>query len=188
MSTGNEVFGGNFGWQRLFSVWHQFISWQSFKTLTVLIKINFITDSHTVLALFKTLVLPHFDYCDTVYCFTSIANSSHLGHLQNNSCRAILLTDLFGSLDDIHLALNLSKLDVRCNMHMTFTCHKNIYSERQASLGHFDVLVVLVTGRTIRGDNFKTMAVPNARTIFGKYGALVFGIPWTRNYMKDLVI
>ena len=47
-------------------------------------------DKSTSLIPYKSLVLPHLDYCDLVYMNTTVQNLIKLQLIQNGACRTIL--------------------------------------------------------------------------------------------------
>ena len=61
-------------------------------------------NQHTALTLYKSLVLPYFDFGGTVYSVASVANSDHLQKLQNLACRTILLLNRDAHVRDMHIS------------------------------------------------------------------------------------
>ena len=59
--------------------------------LGALAKIRKHVDQYKALILYESLVLPHFDYCDTVFMTTTNMMLNKVQLLQNNVCRTILL-------------------------------------------------------------------------------------------------
>ena len=80
-------------------------------------------DRKTSILLYKSLVLPHLDYCDTVYGCTSIVNLQKLQMVQNSVCRTLLLADKRCPAE-----LELLKLDQRRELHLTVDSHKHVYN------------------------------------------------------------
>ncbi len=70
------------------------------KKLGAIRKVRDVLDRSTTSILYKSLVLPHFDYCDTVYMTSSIKNLNKLQLLQNSACRTILLANRYTSVTD----------------------------------------------------------------------------------------
>ena len=67
-------------------------------------------DRDTLMLLYKTLILPVFDYGDIVYHGISKADAESLQRLQNSACRAILKQDMYTPIDEMHAELDISKL------------------------------------------------------------------------------
>ena len=64
----------------------------------------------TCLQLYKSLVIPLFDYCDTVYGILPTSDANHLQILQNKACRIILCRNRFAHSEDTHRDLSLPYL------------------------------------------------------------------------------
>ncbi len=167
----------------------EYIADKAAKKLGVIRKVNECLNRSTVLTLYKSLILPLFDYCDTVYMCTSLGNLSKLQLLQNQACRTILLAGRYTSVKDMHCSLKLEMLNDRRNVHMALECHKNIYFEGQASLAHFYIPVMEVHGgiRTRHADS-KFMTVPRTRTATGAKAYSVRGPSFWNSLLKDLRI
>ena len=156
------------------------------KKIGVIRKVNECLYRSTALTLYKSLVLPLFDYCDTVYMCTSMGNLSKLQLLQNQACRTILLAGIYMSVIDMHRSLKLELLNDRRNVHMALECHKNIYFEDQSSLAHFYVPVIDIQGgiRT-RHSESKFMSVPRTRTAVGGKAYSVRGPNFWNSIVKE---
>ncbi len=83
------------------------------RKLSALRKTREFVDQSTALMLYKSLVLPHFDYCDTVYMTASATHLNKLQLLQNSACRTILLAEARTSTDYMHNELDLLRLNER---------------------------------------------------------------------------
>ena len=96
------------------------------------------------LHLYRSLVLPHYDYCDTIYM---CANKDTLGKLQlvqNIGCRTILLADKRRHIADMHKELKLMPLSDRRDLHLSLLCHKNINPEGIESLTKYFKPAVII--------------------------------------------
>ena len=72
------------------------------KKLGAIRKVWDLLDRSTTLILYKSLVLPHSDYCDTVYMTSPLKNLNKLQLIQNSACRTILLSNRDTSIVDMH--------------------------------------------------------------------------------------
>ncbi len=90
-------------------------------------KIRKTLDQSTALSLYKSLVLPHIDYCDIVYDCSTHENLNRLQIFQNCVCRTILLVDFDTHIDDMHQTLGLLILKQRRFVHLSVACHKSVY-------------------------------------------------------------
>ncbi len=118
--------------------------------------------------LYKSLVLPHLDYCDTVFMTASVTVLNKLQLIQNSACRTILLAEARTSTDEMHKELGLLKLNERRQLHLCFQLHKNIYVDDTSSLSKFFTPVIAVTGHRTRGAVGKSMVVVNLRSDTGR--------------------
>ena len=75
----------------------------------------------------------------------------------------------------MHSSLNSMLLEDRRNQHMALQCHKNIYFDDQASLGHFCAPIVRPRLVTSRSEGMKVMVVPTTKTIIGSKAYSVRG-------------
>ncbi len=149
-------------------------------------KVRDMLDRSTTLTLYKSMVLPHFDYCDTVYMTSAIKNLNKLQLIQNSACRTILLANRYTSVMDMHRELKLSVLHMRRNYHMATECHRNIYFEGRACLGHFYVPVMRVNVAQTRAEHRKVMHVPRTRTVCGSKAMSVRGPLFWNSIRLDL--
>ena len=60
--------------------------------------------------LYKSLVLPHLDYCDLIYMCTTEDNLQRLQYIQNCACQIILRADNYTSILQLHQELKLPTL------------------------------------------------------------------------------
>ena len=118
----------------------------------------------TALSLYKSLVLPHFDYCDTVYTCSALVNLNKLQLSQNAACRTILLADFDEHIHVLHKRLGLLYLDDRRDLHLTCLCHKSVYFNDLSSLSNFFVPVVPVVGRYTRACDMVKLRIPHMCT------------------------
>ncbi len=145
-------------------------------------------DHPTALVLYKSLFVPHFNYCDTIYMCTKQEHSSRLQPIQNIACRTILLADRFESTGQMHTSLDHMLLQDRRNLHMGLQCHKSIYVEGNSSLGHFYEPIVRVGARTTCGESNRNMQVPRCRTRLRKLAYSVHGPVFWKSLRKEFTI
>ena len=73
-----------------------------------------------------------------------------LQHIQNHTCRPLLLASCDTHITDMHPDLILQYLSTRCSIHCQLLNHRNIYFAYQASLSGLFVPVRPVVGRRTR--------------------------------------
>ena len=82
----------------------------------------------TALTLYKSLVLPHLDYCDVVYMTANKDLLTKLQMVRNVACRTLLVANKREhNISEIHKELELYTLSERREFHLSTLCHKNIY-------------------------------------------------------------
>ena len=96
------------------------------KKLGILYKAKDYLDRSTKILLYKSLILPHLDYCDTVYLTTTEANLSKLQKIQNVACRTILGVNKETSIKHMHRELELLTLQQRRQLHQAMECFANV--------------------------------------------------------------
>ena len=92
-------------------------------------KVRYLIDQSTALTLYKSLVLPHIDYCDVVYTTASKDTIRQLLSVQNVACRTILLVDKYANVAEMHRSLKLYPLEERRTYHFGKLCHKNVFND-----------------------------------------------------------
>ena len=79
--------------------------------------------------LYKSIVLPHLEYCDTVWDTCAGYLKDTVQKLQNRACKIILRRDRLAHTNDIHRELKLWKLHERRKFHcacVTFRCKNEL--------------------------------------------------------------
>ena len=137
------------------------------RKLGALHKVREYMDQEIALKLYKSLVLPHFDYCDTVYMTATQVSLNKLQLLQNSACRALLLSARDSHVQDMHTALGLLYLHEHRCLHFSFQIHKTIYSNIDSSLQQYFVQSSQ-SGRTTRGTSQCNMDVVPVRSKMGE--------------------
>ncbi len=94
------------------------------KRLGMLSRIRKNVTKDTALMLYKSLVLPHLEYCDVVWdnCVSKLKDT--LQKLQNTACKLILKRNRFAHTDEIHHVLKLWKLSERRTFHTACTAYR----------------------------------------------------------------
>ena len=79
------------------------------------------------LDLYKSLVDPHFRYCNYIYSRCSLSNQRKLQVAQNNSLRAVAKVDPMYSTDALHKDLSIDWLDITAQKSLCVEMFKNIH-------------------------------------------------------------
>ena len=134
----------------------------------VLRKIRKYLTQKLCLMLYKSLVIPHFDYVDVIYMTATKEQLGRLQLIQNQSCRIILRTHKRTHIDDMHNTLKIELLEVRRTNHLSALCHENIYNADDASLNYIFTRVSDTQTRVTRNANNMNMVVPNIKSTKGR--------------------
>ena len=95
--------------------------------LKMLDKLRHVLTKATKLTLYKTLIIPLFDYGHILYEGISQIDSSSLQKLQNSGLRRILNCDPRTHIVEMHQNLNLDELNVRRRKHLNCQVYKYIH-------------------------------------------------------------
>ena len=87
-----------------------YIITKALKKLGILRRAHEYLNMNTKILLYKSLVLPHLDYCDLIYMCTTEENLQRLQYIQNCACRIILRADIYTSVTEMHHELKLPTL------------------------------------------------------------------------------
>ena len=161
----NTLHGVYLDWELNFDNHISYVHSKSVKKLGVLKKSRQYLDKDTSVLLYKSLVLPHLDYCDTVYECTSKANLTKLQQIQTSACRTLLLADKFTSTASMHKSLGLLSLENRRKYHRAVDCHKHIHNEKSSLTKYF---VDKQMGRATRSGELNKKVVPDIRSNMGR--------------------
>ena len=151
------------------------------KTICVIRKSRDFISQHTALTLYKSLVLPHFEYCSLVYECTSKHNLNRLQLIRNQGCLVILRADRYESVNNMHTTLKLKHLDERRSIKMALECPKYVY-QAESSLTSF--FKKKNTGRQTRHSN--SMLVDKTRTDFGRRAFSIRGPDYWNKLLENI--
>ena len=87
---------------------------------------------------YKTMMLPYFDYADIIYEACTHDKLVKLQRLQNQSLRCIVGPDYMNvSTDDLHKRFNLCKLATRRKQRLANLCSKDHLNNYVLAIGHW---------------------------------------------------
>ena len=120
-------------------------------------------DLETRLSLYKSLVLPIFDYADTVYNCLSQQDSYSLQKMQNCAMRRILHCDRMEPINNMHTMLHLLPLNIRRQSHSLNETYKIVNGHSPAYLGNMLTYVSEVHSRTTRSTSSNMLYIPKTK-------------------------
>ncbi len=94
------------------------------KRLGLLMRIRKNITKDTALMLYKSLVVPHLEYCDVIWDTCAGILKDKIQKLQNRACKIILKTKKQAHTNDIHSKLRLWKLSERRRFHTACLAYK----------------------------------------------------------------
>ncbi len=137
------------------------------KKLGVLRRAREFLNKSTKILLYKSLVLPHLDYCDLVYMCTKEQNLQKLQQIQNCACRIILKADNYTSISTLHSELQLPYLSQRRNIHMAMECFTGVHNV-ESGLHYMFNPIDDTRERETRSTRTNLVKVTNVRTVTGR--------------------
>lgn len=133
-------------------------------------------NQETTLMLYKTLIVPLFDYGDIIYMNTTNEQMDRLQKLQNSACRTILLADARTHIVDMHTTLKLTQLDMRRTFHLAVFVYKVIKGLIVSiQLAHLFEPLNLRHDAGTRANARNDLVVPRTRTLMGSRAISVVG-------------
>ena len=112
-------------------LFHHFVNWSPnrissciSKRIGLIRKIKFFLPISTLNKLANALVMPHFDYCSSVWSNCNVQYVNSLQILQNRLARVLVSADIRTQIIDLMNTLNWSKLDQRWKLHILLTTFK----------------------------------------------------------------
>ena len=84
----------------------------------VLNKLMKFLNQYTALTIYKTMILPYFDYCNVIYQGTNVDSLDKLQRLQNKCLKTCLNLSKTHDTDNLHKTAKCAMLDCRRQAHM----------------------------------------------------------------------
>ena len=115
------------------------------------------------LHLYKSLVVPDFDYADQVYVAMSKMNADMLQVLQNQCLRICIKSETRCNVSELHKTAGLPLLSHHRKMHCCNTVYKGMKNESLACLNTMFQLVMNDSERTLKSADNMTLVVAPVR-------------------------
>ena len=120
-------------------------------------------DHGTSLMLYKTLILPLFNYCDFVYHCLNQKDQSVLEKLQNSALRHIIQCRKLTPLRDMHGLCSMEYLSTRRDRHVSHEMFKISNKLSPLNLQNMFILTSEVHTRHTRGASYELYYVPTCK-------------------------
>ena len=118
---------------------------------------------HVTNLVFKSLVLPIFDYCDIVWCFTYEKHLKKLDILQKRAARVITFSNINENTEELIRTLNWLPTRKRFELHTLCYIFKALNKLGSNVSSNYFEIVTKFSQRT--GDSLK-LKLPNIKTNF----------------------
>ena len=123
--------------------------------------------------LYKSLIDPHFRYCNYIYSSCSLTNKCKLQIAQNNSLRAIARVDNRFSTETLHTELGIDWLDITVNKTLSIEMYKNVHNLNPYR--NCAKVQWLSHERQLRSGSQAELRIPRTKTILGDQNMFVRG-------------
>ncbi len=138
------------------------------KRVGVLRRIRSVLPQHTLNLLYKSLILPHFDYCDAVWGNSAKVFLSKLDTIQNSAGKAILFLPRRTSTHIILSTLGWEPLSARRNFHLNVLVYKSLTSTLPPQLGNVFNYAATAHSYNTRSGSQGNLVPPLPKTNSGK--------------------
>ena len=145
-----------------------YISKKANARLAILGRTRRYISTKTAMTLYKSLIMPYFDYCDTVWDTCSCQLKQQLQILQNRALRIINKVDRYTHVSDLHKMSNILTLQQRRDQHIQVFMYKathNLYPSYICSKFTDASLIHTHTTRTAANNS---LFIPRAKLNAGK--------------------
>ena len=160
----------------LFSALVKYIQSKTFGRIKVLARARSFLDQEMCLSLYKSLVLPLFDFNDFIYDCLSSNDTYTLQKLQNAAFRNILRSDSCASIVSIHEKLAMPLLERRRFWHTANEMYKVVNSLAPLHIVNRFAFVDEVTGVVTQASHCGDLYMPPCRLQKTKHSFVYCGI------------
>ena len=144
-------------------------------------RISGVLDSNTAVTLYKTLILPIFDYCDYVYYMLNNRCRDMLQRLQNCALKNILQVNRRTPTAQIHTELEIPMLNVRRDVHVAEQMYKFVNKQGPPECCDMFTFVNETHQRNTRAASNLLLQVPKRRIKTTERGMRYFGpVTWNK--------
>ncbi len=159
-----------------FSSHVQHIKSKTFSKIKLLGRVRHILDTNTASMLYKTLILPIFDYLDFVYFGISEKDKEILQRLQNCAFKVILRMDKLTSTTLTHMILEMDTLQERRMKHVATQMYRFTHKECPETCSNMFTPMSEYHGRHTRSAVNLSLAIPKTNLSLGQKNIRYFGV------------
>ncbi len=151
-----------------FSYHIDYLKSKTLEKISLLGRARHFVDHDTSIMLYKTLILPYYDYCDVVYHCLSQKDNYTLQKLQNCSLRQILKYDKLSPVSDMHSICNIEMLDMRRDRHVSHDLYRATHDIAPASIQNMFKYVHDTHSKQTRSHTSELLYLPRCKLEFSK--------------------
>ena len=139
-------------------------------------RVRNIIDRDTAELLYKTLILPIYDYCDYIYYPLGVNSIDTLQKLQNTALRVIVKAEPRVSIDRLHTDAQMPRLAQCRQLHVAEQMHKFVY--KNCPITCSDLFLPLNENRIrpTRSEAQDLLAVPRCRLVITECNIRYYGV------------
>ena len=141
----------------------EYLKSKTLSKIGLLGKAGYFVDHNTSIMLYKTLILPYFDYCDYVYHCLNQKDCYTLQKLQNCSLRQILKCDKLSSTIHMHNECEIEMLDKRRDRHVSQEMYRAIHGMAPRNIQNMFKHVQDTHNVNTRSKNNEQLYIPRCR-------------------------
>ncbi len=149
---------------------------KTYSKIKLLGRVRHILDQNTALTLYKTLILPVYDYCDFIYYSINSSEKEVLQKLQNCAFWTILRPDRLASMDMTHTVLHMNTLDDRRNKHVAIQMYKFVNHLAPAYCSNMFTPVSDIHSVNTRNAQKGMLTIPRMNLTMGQRNIRYYGV------------
>ena len=151
-----------------FSQHIEYLKSKTLSKISLLGRARYFVDHDTSVMLYKTLILPYYDYCDFVYHCLSQKDCHTLQKLQNCSLRQILKCDRLSPISDMHTVCEIEVLERRRDRHVSHEMYKAINGNAPSNIKKMFIHVHEKHDVKTRSNTSEQLYLPRCKLEFSK--------------------
>ena len=138
-------------------------------------RIRHIIDRETAVMLYKTLILPIYDYCDYLYYPLGTTTSDSLQVLQNTALRTIIRAEPRTATDILHAQVQMPRLDLRRKIHVAEYMYKIMNDMCPPECSIQFTCLNLIRTRSTRSEDDDLLVIPSRKLVTMERSLRYFG-------------
>ena len=146
----------------------EYLKSKTLSKISLLGRARYFVDHDTSIMLYKTLILPYFDYCDVVYHCLSQKDIYTLQKLLNCSMRQILKCEKLSSVADMHAICDIEMLNTQIDRHVSHDMYRATHKIAPSSIWNMFTYVHDTHSKQTRSHTSDRLYIPRCKLEFSK--------------------